>query len=79
MRCNEAVFSTKLHDEINLDEAKGCQQLPLKDLTVQNDYFSDHFSKDYYVTFICVHYADIIICLIKLTQPFCLLFCNILH
>ena len=49
VRCNEAVFSTLFHDEINLDEAKGGQQVPLKDFTVQNDYFSDHFSKDYYV------------------------------
>ena len=39
-----------LHDEINLDEAKGGQQLPPKDFTVQNDYFSDYFSKDFYVT-----------------------------
>ena len=38
MRCNEAVFSTLFHDEINLDEAKGGQQVPLKDFTVQNDY-----------------------------------------
>ena len=39
-----------LHDEINLDEAKGGQQVPLKDLTVQNDYLSDYFSKDSEVT-----------------------------
>ena len=45
VRCNEAVFSTLFHDEINLDEAKGGQQVPLKDFTVQNDYFSDHFPK----------------------------------
>ena len=50
MRCNEAVFSTLFHDEINLDEAKGGQQVPLKDFTVQNDYFSGHFSKDFEVT-----------------------------
>ena len=50
VRGNEAVFSTLLHDEINLDEAKGGQQVPLKDSMVQNDYFSDHFSKDCYVT-----------------------------
>ena len=50
MRCNEAVFSTLLHDEINVDEAKGGQLVPLKDFTIKNDYFSDHFSKDYYVT-----------------------------
>ena len=48
--CNEAVFSTLLHDEINLDEAKGGQQVPLKDFTVQNDYLSDHFPKDFVVT-----------------------------
>ena len=45
VRCNEAVFSRLLHDEINLDEAKGGQLDPLKDFTVQNDYFSDHFFK----------------------------------
>ena len=49
MRCNEAVFSTLFHDEINLDEAKGGQQVPLKDFTVQNYYFSDHFCKDFEV------------------------------
>ena len=49
-RCNEAVFSTLFHDEINVVEAKGGQQVPLKDLTVQNDYFSDHFCKDFEVT-----------------------------
>ena len=42
MRCSEAVFSTLLQDGINLDEAKGGQQVPLKGLTVQNDYLSDH-------------------------------------
>ena len=50
MRCNEAVFSTLFHDEINVDEAKGGQQVPLKDLTVQNDYFSDHFCKYFELT-----------------------------
>ena len=50
MRCNEAVFSSLLHDGINLDEAKGGQQVPLKDFTVQNDYLSDYFSKDFEVT-----------------------------
>ena len=50
MRCNEVVFSTLLHDEFNLDEAKVGQQVPLKDFTVQNDYFSDHFQKDFEVT-----------------------------
>ena len=50
MRRNEAVFSTLLRDDINLDEAKGGQLVPLKDFTVQNDYFNDHFPKDYYVT-----------------------------
>ena len=50
VRCNEAVFSTLFHDEINLDEAKGGQQVPLKDFTVQNDYFSGHFCKDFEVT-----------------------------
>ena len=50
VRCNEAVFSTLLHDEINLDEANSGQLVPLKDFMVQNDYFSDHFSEDYYVT-----------------------------
>ena len=43
-------FSTLYHDEINLDEAKGGQQVPLKDFTVQNDYFSGHFWKDFEVT-----------------------------
>ena len=47
MRCNEAVFSSLLHDGINLDEAKGGQQVPLKDFTVKNDYLSDHFLKDF--------------------------------
>ena len=37
VRCNEAVFSTLFHDEINLDDANGDQQVPLKDFTVQND------------------------------------------
>ena len=50
VRCNEAVFSTFFHEEINLDEAKGGQQVPLKDFTVQNDYLSDHFCKDFEVT-----------------------------
>ena len=50
MRCNEAVLSTLLHHEINLAEAKGGQLVPLKDFTEQNDYFSENFSKDYYVT-----------------------------
>ena len=50
VRCNEAVFSALFHDEFNLDEAKGGQQVPLKDFTVQNDYFSDHFCKDFEVT-----------------------------
>ena len=50
LRYNEAVFSRLLHDEINLDEATSGQLVPLKDFMVQNDYFSDHFSKDYYVT-----------------------------
>ena len=50
VRCKEAVFSTLLHDEINLDEATSGQLVPLKDFMVQNDYFSDHFSKEYYVT-----------------------------
>ena len=50
MRCNEAVFSTFLHDEINLDEAKGSNQVPLRDFIVQNDYFSDDFYKDCEVT-----------------------------
>jgi len=50
VRWNEAVFSTLLHDGINLDEAKGGQQVPLKDFTVQNDYLSDHFPKDFGVT-----------------------------
>ena len=45
MRCNEAVFST-----LFLVEAKGGQQVPLKDFTVQNDYCSDHFCKDFEVT-----------------------------
>ena len=49
-RCNEAVFSTLIHDEINVFEAEGGQQVPLKDFTVQNDYFSDHFCKDFEVT-----------------------------
>ena len=53
VRCNEADFFTLLHDEINLDKAKGGQQVPLNDFTVENDYFSDHFPKDYYVT--CKH------------------------
>ena len=51
MRCNEAVFSTLLHDEINLDEAKGSNQVPLRDFMVQNDYFSDDFYKDCEVTY----------------------------
>ena len=42
-------FSTLLHDEINLDKAKGGQQQPLKDFTVQNDCFNSHFSKDFEV------------------------------
>ena len=50
MRFNKAFFSTLFHDEINLDEAKGGQQVLLKDFTVQNDYFSDHFCKDFEVT-----------------------------
>ena len=50
MRCNEAVFSTLFHDEINLDEGKGGQQVPLKDSMVQNDYISGHFCKDFEVT-----------------------------
>ena len=37
VRCNEAVFSTLFYDEINLDDANGDQQVPLKDFTVQND------------------------------------------
>ena len=45
MRCNEDVFSTLLHDEINLDEAKGSQEVPLTDFMVQNDHFSDGFYK----------------------------------
>ena len=45
VRCNEAVFST-----LFLVEAKGGQQVPLKDFTVQNDYCSDHFCKDFEVT-----------------------------
>ena len=44
VRCNEAVFSTLF------DEAKGGQQVPLKDFTVQNDYFSGHFCNDFEVT-----------------------------
>jgi len=52
VRCNEAVLSTLLHDEINLDEAKGGQKVPLKDFTEQSDYFSDLFSKDYLNTLI---------------------------
>jgi len=47
VRWNEANFSTLLHYEINLAEAKGGQQAPLKDFTVQNDFFSDHFPKDF--------------------------------
>ena len=43
-------FSTLFHDEINVDEAKGGQQFPLKDFTVQNDYFGGHFCKDFEVT-----------------------------
>ena len=39
VRCNEAVFSTLFHDEINLDDANGDQQVPLKDFMVQNDLF----------------------------------------
>ena len=50
MRCNEAVFVILFHDETNLDEAKGGQQVPLKDSTVQNDCFSDHFCKYFEVT-----------------------------
>ena len=50
VRCNEAVFSTLLHDEINLDEAKGSNQVPLRDFMVPNDYFSDDFYKDFEVT-----------------------------
>ena len=50
MRCNEAVFSTLFNDEINLDEAKGGQQVPVKEFRVQNDYFSGHFWKDFEVT-----------------------------
>ena len=46
VRCNEGVFSTLLHDEINLDEAKGSQQVPLRDFIVQNDHFSDDFYQD---------------------------------
>jgi len=38
-------FSVLLHDEINLDEAKGGQQARTLQY-VQNDYFSDYFSKD---------------------------------
>ena len=49
VRCNEAVFSTLFNDEINLDEAKGGQQVPLKGFTVQNDYSSEHFCKDFEV------------------------------
>ena len=37
VRCNEAVFSTLFYDKINLDDANGDQQVPLKDFTVQND------------------------------------------
>ena len=50
VRCNEAGFSTFFHEEINLDEAKGGQQVPLRDFRVQNYYFSDHFCKDFEVT-----------------------------
>ena len=46
VRCNEGVFSTLLHDEINLDEGKGSQQVPLRDFMVQNDHLSDDFYKD---------------------------------
>ena len=42
---SSCVFSTLL-----LVEARGGQQVPLKDFTVQNDYFSDHFCKDFEVT-----------------------------
>ena len=44
VRCNEAVFSTLF------DDANGDQQVPLKDFTVQNDYFSGHFCNDFEVT-----------------------------
>ena len=51
MRCNEAGVSTLLHNEINLDEAKGGQQvLPQKALRVLNDDFGDLFFKDFEVT-----------------------------
>ena len=46
VRCNEGVFSTLLHDEINLGEAKGSQQVPLRDFMVKNDNFSGDFYKD---------------------------------
>ena len=39
-------FSALLHDEINLDEAKGSQHVPLRDFMVQNNYLSDNFYKD---------------------------------
>ena len=50
LRCNEAVFCTLLHDEINLDEAKGSNQVPLRDYMVPNDYCSDDFYKGFEVT-----------------------------
>ena len=44
-------FSKLIHNEINLDEAKGGQQvLPQKSFTVLNDDFSDLFFKDFEVT-----------------------------
>ena len=43
-------FVTLFLDEINLDEAKGGQEVPLKYSTVQNNCFSDHFWKDFEVT-----------------------------
>ena len=53
VRCNKGVFSTLLHDEINVDEAKGSQQVPLRYFMVQNDYFSADFYKYCEVT--CKH------------------------
>jgi len=49
VRCNEAVFSKLIHNEINLDEAKGGRPQK-KSFTVLNDDFSDHFFKDFEVT-----------------------------
>ena len=46
-------FFILFYDEINLDEAKCGQQVPLKDFTVQNDCLSDHFPKEFEVT--CKH------------------------